>query len=633
VAQGRELSIDGGRFLRGGREHRIVSAAIHYFRVHPALWRDRLERLRAMGCNTVEVYIAWNFHQLEPGRPARFDGWRDVAGFVRLAGELGFDVIARPGPYICAEWDFGGLPAWLLADENVRLRTTDPVYLAAVDQWFDQLIPVLAELQATRGGPVVAVQIENEYGSFGADPDYLDHLRKGLIGRGVDTLLFTSDGPQDLMLAGGTVPDVLATVNFGSQGAEGFANLHRVRPDDPPMCMEYWNGWFDHFGEPHHTRTPEDAARALDEILAAGGSVNFYMGHGGTNFGFWAGANHSGVLAGDPGYQPTITSYDYDAPVGEAGELTPKFHLFREVIGRYVELPDAGLAGPGLPALPSPLPRTAPQTVAAPRIAALRDRLDLLATAPVRRPTPEPIEKLGHTFGLVHYRRRLDGPTRTHTLRVEGVRDLAQVFADGMLLGVLERDRPEQTLELRIPDGGLELEILVEPFGRVNYGPHLADRKGLIGGVRLDYQFQFGWEHRVLPLDDVSGLASGQDQDTETGSEADPPTTAPAPAPPATEGPVFHRAAVTLPEPADAFLAVPSTARSLVWLNGFLLGRLWNRGPQVTLYAPAPLWRAGENEIVVLALEPEAGSQSLDIELRDEPDLGLLAKPYTHADY
>jgi beta-galactosidase len=607
------LTIEGGRILRDGREHRIVSAAIHYFRIHPELWRDRLERLRAMGCNTVECYIAWNFHQPVSGEPGRFDGWCDIAGFIRLAGAVGFDVIVRPGPYICAEWDFGGLPAWLLADDGIRLRTTDPAYLAAVDRWFDQLIPVLAELQATRGGPVVAVQIENEYGSFGADPDYLDHLRKGLVERGVDTLLFTSDGPQELMLAGGTVPDVLATVNFGSGAAEAFASLGRVRPDDPPVCMEFWNGWFDHFGEPHHTRTPQDAAQALDEILAAGGSVNFYMGHGGTNFGFWAGANHSGVRTGDPGYQPTVTSYDYDAPVGEAGELTEKFHLFREVIGRYVELPDVPP--------PAPRPRMEPRTVAAPRIAALRDRLDVLATEPVRRPAPEPIEKLGHSFGLVLYRRRLDGPARSHALRIEGVRDLAQVFADGKLLGVVERDMPEQTLDLQVPGGGLDLEILVEPLGRVNYGPHLADRKGLVGGVRLDHQFQFGWEHRVLPLDDLSGLARAAAPDDATDHAS------------VTAGPAFHRATVDIPEPADGFLAVPSTARSLVWLNGFLLGRLWDRGPQVTLYAPAPLWRAGENEIVVLALQPAPLLESLDVEIRDEPDLGPLADPYTHADY
>ncbi|NUR31601.1 MAG: beta-galactosidase [Catenulispora sp.] len=608
------MTIDDGRFLRGGREHRIVSAAIHYFRVHPELWRDRLERLRAMGCNTVEVYIAWNFHQETPGA-ARFDGWRDVAAFVRLADELGLDVIARPGPYICAEWDFGGLPAWLLADENVRLRTTDPVFLAAVDQWFGQLIPVLAEAQASRGGPIVAVQVENEYGSYGDDPEYLDHLRKGLIERGIDTLLFTSDGPEELMLAGGTVPGVLATVNFGSRAAEGFARLRRIRPGDPAVCMEFWNGWFDHYGEPHHTRDAQDAARTLDEILADGGSVNFYMGHGGTNFGFWAGANHAGVLRTDPGYQPTITSYDYDAPVGEAGELTPKFHAFREVLSKYVDLPDVEL--------PAPLPRVTPQTVAAPRIAALRDHLDRLATAPVRHPAPEPIEKLGHASGLVHYRRRVAGPARTHTLRIEGVRDLAHVFAGGELLGVLERDKPQQPLTLQVPEEGLDLEILVEPLGRVNYGPHLADRKGLIGGVRLDHQFQFGWEHRVLPLDNVQEVL------TSAGDQA----TVPGPAE-VTQGPAFHRATVALPEPADAFVAVPSTTRSLVWLNGFLLGRLWDRGPQATLYAPAPLWRPGRNDLLVLNLEPgQNPSQSLDIELRDEPDLGPLTQPYTHADY
>ena len=639
MAHERALRIEGGGFRRGGREHRIVSAAIHYFRVHPELWRDRLGRLRAMGCNTVEVYIAWNFHQEVRG-PACFDGWRDVAAFIGLADELGLDVIARPGPYICAEWDLGGLPAWLLADERVRLRTADPVYLAAVDQWFDQLIPVLAGLQAVRGGPIVAVQIENEYGSFGDDPEYLLHLRKGLIERGIEVLLFTSDGPEDLMLAGGTVPGVLATVNFGSRAVESFAKLRRLRPGEPVVCMEFWNGWFDHFGEEHHTRDVRDAAALLDDILADGGSVNFYMGHGGTNFGFWAGANHAGSGTADPGYQPTITSYDYDAPVGEAGELTPKFHAFREVLAKYVELPDAALPDAALPdaalpdaelpdaelpdlkrpdaALPPPLPRAAPQTVRARCAGALRDRLDSLATAAVHRPTPEPIEKLGHAFGLVHYRRRIAGPARTHTLRIEGVRDLAHVFAGGELLGVLERDKPQQSLALQVPDPGLDLEILVEPLGRVNYGPHLADRKGLIGGVRLDHQFQFGWEHRVLPLRDVGEIHAGANQNPKTAA-----------------GPLFHHACVTLPEPADAFVAVPSAVRSLVWLNGFLLGRLWDRGPQVTLYAPAPLWRPGPNDLVVLSLEPRPGeaSQGLDIEVRGEPDLGPLAQPYTHVHY
>ncbi|OIJ94158.1 glycoside hydrolase family 35 protein [Streptomyces colonosanans] len=594
------LTVDGHRFLRGGREHRVVSAAVHYFRIHPDLWHDRLARLRAMGCNTVEIYIAWNFHQPTAG-PARFDGWHDVAAFIRQADALGLDVIARPGPYICAEWDLGGLPAWLLADESLHLRTADPAYLAAVDQWFDQLIPVLAELQVSQGGPIVAVQVENEYGSYGNDADYLEHLKTGLIARGIDCLLFTSDGPEPRMLAGGTLPGVLATVNFGSHPKEAFAELAKFRPDSPLVCMEFWNGWFDHFGDVHHVRDAADAAEALAGILAAGGSVNIYMGHGGTNFGWWAGANHTGKTLADPGYMPTVTSYDYDAPIGEAGELTEKFHRFREVIGRYVPLPEGEL--------PRQARRVRPRTVAAAPVAALRDSLDLLST-PLRRPAPEPIEKLGHHHGLVHYRHRINGPAGPATLTVDGVRDLAQVFLDGQLVGVLERDNPAPTLELVVPEGGAELEILVEPFGRVNYGPHLADRKGLIAGVRLDHQHLFGWDVRVLTLDDLSVL----------------PTT---PATEVADGPVFHRAVVDLPEPADAFLAVPGSDRTLVWLNGFLLGRLWTeKGPQRTLYAPAPLWRAAGNEILVLDLG--GTSAPLTVELREEPDLGPTTAPPQH---
>jgi beta-galactosidase len=395
------------------------------------------------------------------------------------------------------------------------------------------------------------------------------------------------------MLAGGTIPGVLATANFGSRPQEAFAELAEFQPDAPLVCMEFWNGWFDHFGDPHHVRAAADAADALDGILAAGGSVNIYMGHGGTNFGWWAGANHTGRTPGEPGFMPTVTSYDYDAPIGEAGELTEKFHLFREVIGRYLPLPQAELP-------PQP-PRVAPQRVPAVPMAALSDCLDLLST-PVRRPAPESMERLGFHQGLVHYRHRITGPVGAATLTVDGVRDLAQVFLDGQRIGVIERDDPTPAIELTVPAGGAELDILVEPFGRVNYGPHLADRKGLIGGVRLDHQFLFGWDARVLTLDDLSAL----------------PATGTVPA----EGtPAFHRAVITLPEAADAFLAVPGSGRTLVWLNGFLLGRLRvERGPQVTLYAPAPLWRPGANEVVVLDLA--GAGVPLTVELRDEPDLG-----------
>ncbi|MCX4398946.1 beta-galactosidase [Streptomyces sp. NBC_00264] len=578
-----ELTVTERGFLRAGRPHQIVSAAIHYFRVHPELWEDRLLRLRAMGVNTVETYIAWNLHQPTPGQ-TDFSGQADVARFLRTAARLDLDVIVRPGPYICAEWEFGGLPAWLLADPALRLRRTDDRYLAAVDAWFDQLIPVLLPMLAGRGGPVIAVQVENEYGSYGHDTPYLDHLRQGLIRRGVDCPLFTADGATDGVLRGGMLPGTLATATFGSQPEESLATLRRHQPTGPLMCSEYWHGWFDHWGEHHHVRKADEAAGELDRMLAQGASVNLYMGHGGTNFGWWNGANHN-----ETDYQPTCTSYDYDAPVGEAGELTEKFHAFRAVIERH--------RGPIPYAIPATPDRLAPQTVRPNGAVALADCLDVLS-APRRRLSPEPMEVLGQSLGLIHYRTWLRGPFLDSTLRVHGLADRAQVFLDGVPLGVLERTGALDALPITVPDTGAELDLLVENMGRINYGPLLEDRKGISGGVRIDGQYQFDWEIRPLPLTDLAGLRFGTAEQI--------------------EGPAFHRATLEVPEPADGFLALPGWTKGQVWLNGFALGRHWDRGPQRTLYAPAPVWRAGRNELVILELH-RPGER---IELCDAPDLG-----------
>ncbi|MEU9161427.1 beta-galactosidase family protein [Streptomyces sp. NPDC048424] len=580
------LTTDETGFLRNGRPHRIVSAAIHYFRVHPDLWSDRLQRLRAMGVNTVETYVAWNAHEPKPGEFS-FDGPEDVAAFIRLAGDLGLDVIVRPGPYICAEWDFGGLPGWLLADRTIRLRRTDAGYLAAVDAWFDELMPVLVPLLGSRGGPVVAVGIENEYGSFGNDTAYLEHLRDGLVARGVDCLLFTTDGADHGFQLGGRIPGVLTTGTFGSRPEASLATLRAHQPQGPLVCVEYWHGWFDHWGEPHHTRDPQDAATTLDSLLAAGASVNIYMGHGGTNFGWWNGANHDGAT-----YQPDVTSYDYDAPVGEAGELNPKFHLFREVISRHT-----GPVAHEAPALP---PRLAPRTLTADGHVSLADSLDVLSKAQ-HHVEPLTMEEAGQSLGLIHYRTRLRGPLPKTELRIDGLADRAQVFLDGREIGVLERDRPLEALDVAVPDAGARLDVLVENQGRINYGPLLADRKGIRDGLRLDNQYQFGWEIRPLPLDDLTVLAF-----------------APAPV---TDGPAFHRATVHVDAPADGFVELPGWTKGMVWLNGFALGRYWERGPQKTLYAPGPLWKAGANTLIVLELHTPGSV----IEIRDTPDLGTPA--------
>ncbi|MFJ9080767.1 beta-galactosidase family protein, partial [Streptomyces sp. NPDC102278] len=324
------LRIDDDGFRLDGEPFRFLSGGLHYFRVHPGHWRDRLRKARLMGLNTVETYVPWNLHEPRPGE-FRMEGGLDLPGFLDLAAAEGLFVLLRPGPYICAEWEGGGLPSWLLADPDIRLRSRDPRFLAAVDDYFRQLLFPLRSRLATRGGPVLAVQVENEYGAYGDDTAYLEHLADSLRGCGVDVPLFTCDQPADLER--GALPGVLATANFGSRSAQSLAALRAVRPSGPLLCTEFWIGWFDRWGGNHIVRDAEDAAQELDELLATGASVNFYMFHGGTNFGFMNGANDKHT------YRPTVTSYDYDAPLDEAGDPTEKFNAFREVIAKYAPVP------------------------------------------------------------------------------------------------------------------------------------------------------------------------------------------------------------------------------------------------------------------------------------------------------
>ncbi|WP_439379833.1 glycoside hydrolase family 35 protein [Amycolatopsis lexingtonensis] len=578
----RGLSVSGEKFLLDGKPFQIVSGAVHYFRIHPDQWRDRLERLKALGLNTIETYVPWNFHQPKPGR-ADFGGWRDLPAFIRLAGQLGFPVIVRPSPYICAEWEFGGLPAWLLADRDLELRCADPAYLKAVDAWYDQLIPRLAPLEAKHGGPIVAVQIENEYGSYGNDTSYLAHLRDGLRSRGIASLLFAADGASDFFLRFGSLPGTFEAGTGDGDPAPSLAALKAFQPGKPVLMAEYWDGWFDHWGEQHNTRDPAQLASYVDSLLATGASVNLYMACGGTNFGFTAGANTSGTT-----YQPTVTSYDYDSPVGEAGDLGAKFTALRPVLTKYT-----GVSAP----VPARSARLAARTLAPSGSVPLLDSLDVLSR-PVRSAQPVPMERLGQATGLIHYRTTVQGP-HSGPLSIHGLADRALVFVDGSPLGVLDRNRPSGTLDLKLTKPSTRLDILVDAMGRVNYGPYLADRKGIDGWVAMSTQQKlFGWEVRPLPLDDLSGLRFGSG-----GGGA---------------GPAFHRFTTDIAAPEDGFVALPGWEKGVVWLNGFNLGRYWKIGPQRTLYAPKPLWRKGVNSIVVLELH-EPGTT---IELRPEADLG-----------
>ncbi|MFE6649878.1 beta-galactosidase family protein, partial [Nocardioides sp. NPDC057772] len=372
-------------FLKHGVPHRILSGSIHYFRIHPDLWEDRLQRVAATGFNTIDTYVAWNFHEPDEGS-ADFTGPRDLARFLTVAGDLGLDVIVRPGPYICAEWTNGGLPSWLTARTRAP-RSTDPVYQDAVAGWLDVLLPRLVPLQAAHGGPVVAVQVENEYGSYGDDAAHLAWLRQALLDRGVTELLYTADGPTEVMLDAGMVDGTLAAATFGSRATEAHAMLASRRPGEPFLCAEFWNGWFDHWGENHHVRSPASAAATLREIVDLGGSVSVYMAHGGTNFGLWAGSNHDGRRI-----QPTVTSYDSDAPVGEDGRVSEKFELYREILA-----PATGRTVEALPALP---PTPARQAFSSAPVSPGADLLSLVTRGPgVRAAGPLSFEQLGVDAG------------------------------------------------------------------------------------------------------------------------------------------------------------------------------------------------------------------------------------------
>ncbi|MGW7721153.1 beta-galactosidase [Streptomyces chartreusis] len=577
-------SADG--FLLRGEPFRIVSGAMHYFRIHPDQWSDRLRKARLMGLNSVETYVPWNLHQPDPAGPLVLDGFLDLPRYLSLARAEGLHVLLRPGPFICAEWDDGGLPAWLIADPDIRLRSGDPRFTGAFDRYLDELLPPLLPYMAAAGGPVIAVQVENEYGAYGDDTAYLKHLESAFRSRGVEELLFTCDQADPEHLAAGGLPGVLATATFGSKVDRNLAELRRHQPEGPLMCAEFWIGWFDHWGGPHHVRDAADAAADLDRLLSAGASVNIYMFHGGTNFGFTNGANHKHA------YQPTVTSYDYDAALTECGDPGPKYHAFREVIARHLPVPDEPA-----PALSRKLPATA---VELGRRAPLMSHTKALAE-PVRTQDPAAMNVLGPDTGYALYRTTFDRAGDGLLHFAGGVGDRAQVFVDGAPVGVLERERHDETLPVRVPHRGATLEVLVENMGGVNYGPRIGAPKGLLGPVTFGGRPLHGWDCHPLPLDDLSGLAF-----------------APAGATTADE-PAFHQGMFEVDVPADSFLALPGWTKGQAWINGFHLGRYWNRGPQHTLYVPAPILRPGTNELILLELHATTEARA---RLTDTADLG-----------
>lgn len=572
-------------FYLDGKPVKLLSGAVHYFRLVKEYWEDCLYNLKAMGFNTVETYIPWNIHEPEEGI-FDFDGNKDVECFVRLAGELGLHVILRPSPFICAEWEFGGLPPWLLRYGDMKVRTNTPLFLGKVEAYYKELFRRIAPLQATCGGPVIMMQVENEYGYYGDDREYLEYMKNLMIECGCEVPLVTSDGPWGDSFDCGKIDGVLQTGNFGSKGKEQFAVMRGKIGDNPLMCMEFWVGWFDNWGvECHQTGDLEEHVKDLDEILSEG-HVNIYMFEGGTNFGFTNGSNYYDVLT------PDVTSYDYDALLTEDGRITPKYNAFRQVIGKYAEIPKVELS--------TEIKRKDYGTLKVSKEAGLFGNLKNIAR-PVDSVYPQSMEKLGQGYGYILYESQLKYEGPIEKIRLWGANDRANLFVDEKsVLTLYDRELLTEYEFTEPVQKGDKISILMENMGRVNFGPALEQqRKGIDRSVQINGHQHYHWTEYCLPMEDLSGL------DFQV---------------PVKEGePGFYKFTFEADETGDTFLDFSGWGKGCVLVNGFNIGRFWEIGPQKRLYIPAPLLRKGENTILIFETEGKAPGS---ITLCGEPDLG-----------
>ena len=575
------------QFYLDGKPFKIISGSIHYFRVVPEYWQDRLEKLKNMGCNTVETYIPWNFHESKKGE-FNWEGIRNVFHFIELAQKLGLYVIIRPSPYICAEWEFGGLPSWLLKDRNMRLRCSYPPYLQAVKEYYTELIPRLLPYQMDRGGPIILMQLENEYGYYGNDTSYMEFLRDTVRSMGVTVPLVTSDGPwNEGCFKSGMVDGALCTGNFGSEAPVQFERMKAYTgKNGPSMCMEFWIGWFDAWGEQHHTNDPEKAAKELEDMIERG-SLNIYMFQGGTNFGFMAGRNAGSKNA-------DVTSYDYDSILTEDGQITRKYELFQKIIAKYNPVEQIPLS--------TKIRRASFGKVKCSAKTGLFENLEALAS-PVKSLYPLTMEDIDQNYGFILYRTEARPYETVNDIKLEGAADRANVYQNGRFLFTAVDTSLNDKFEVQDKCTAGRYDILIENYGRENFGGGLElQRKGLSGGLRLNDHRHFGFDIYALPLDcgqmNKLDFAKGYDESS--------------------KAPAFYKFDFDVDEPGDTFLDTERFGKGAAFVNGFNLGRYWEIGPQKRLYVPAPLLHKGKNSIILFETEGKAGDS---ITLCDEPSL------------
>lgn len=576
------FEIIGNQFVKDGEPVKLISGAVHYFRNMPDTWRDIFKKMRAMGLNCVETYCAWNMHEKKKGE-FDFSGNLDIAKFITIAAEEGLMAIVRPGPYICAEWEFGGLPWWIQTEDDMEIRCSNEAYIKYFDRYLAKMFEQIRPLLCTNGGNIIMLQCENEYGYYGDDKEYLKHLYKSYRDMGIDVPLFTSDGTSKDNLLDGAIDGCMATLNFGSRVEENFRAHDELFPDQPKMCMEMWNGWFDAWGdEYHHTTSAEDYAKVVDDMLTKG-SLNMYMFIGGTNFGFMSGANHYERFA------PDVTSYDYDAMLTECGDVTPKYMAVREVIQKHTK--------EELPEIPANRIKKAYGKVQLTEFSGIFENLDVLST-PVRSDVPLCMEKYNQGYGFIAYKTQLNRDYEDTKLIFESLGDRAQIYINKELIGIVYIN---DSLEINFSakEGDI-LTVLCENMGRANFGSKMMRKKGIAGRCLLDKKIHFGWDVYTLPMDNLDKITFGGTLPKEKS--------------------VFCKGTFNIAEAYDTFLKLDNFTKGFVTVNGYNIGRYWEIGPQKTLYIPASLLKKGENEIIVFESDGLKGDAV--IEFTDVPELG-----------